>query len=55
MHNIQKIKAESLRTQVYATLKEKLMQGAWQVGEKLPSEHEFCRLFGVRRDSALIF
>jgi GntR family transcriptional repressor for pyruvate dehydrogenase complex len=49
MHNIQKIKAESLRTQVYATLKEKLMQGAWQVGEKLPSEHEFCRLFGVSR------
>ena len=39
MHNIQKIKAESLRAQVYATLKEKLMQGAWQEGEKLPSEH----------------
>jgi GntR family transcriptional repressor for pyruvate dehydrogenase complex len=49
MHNIRKIKAESLRNQVYTTLKEKLMQGAWQVGEKLPSEHEFCAMFGVSR------
>lgn len=49
MHSIQKIKAESLRAQVYATLKEKLMQGDWQEGEKLPSEHEFCALFGVSR------
>ena len=49
MLNIQKIKAGSLRTQVYATLKEKLMQGAWQEGEKLPSEHEFCEMFGVSR------
>jgi GntR family transcriptional repressor for pyruvate dehydrogenase complex len=49
MHNIQKIKAESLRTQVYGTLKEKLMQGAWREGEKLPSEHEFCAMFGVSR------
>lgn len=49
MHNIRKIKAESLRTQVYATLKKKLVQGVWQVGEKLPSENEFCRLFGVSR------
>ena len=49
MLNIQKIKAGSLRTQVYATLKEKLMQGAWQEGEKLPSENEFCVMFGVSR------
>lgn len=49
MRDIQKIKAESLRTQVYATLKEKLMQGAWQEGEKLPSEHAFCAMFGVSR------
>jgi GntR family transcriptional repressor for pyruvate dehydrogenase complex len=49
MHSIQKIKAESLRAQVYSTLKEKLMQGVWQEGEKLPSEHEFCALFGVSR------
>jgi GntR family transcriptional repressor for pyruvate dehydrogenase complex len=49
MHNIKKIKAESLRSQVYTTLKEKLMQGAWQEGEKMPSEHEFCAMFGVSR------
>jgi GntR family transcriptional repressor for pyruvate dehydrogenase complex len=46
---IKKIKAESLRSQVYTTLKEKLMQGVWQEGEKLPSEHEFCAMFGVSR------
>jgi GntR family transcriptional repressor for pyruvate dehydrogenase complex len=49
MEAIQKIKAESLRSQVYATLKEKIMRGVWQEGEKLPSEHEFCALFGVSR------
>jgi GntR family transcriptional repressor for pyruvate dehydrogenase complex len=25
------------------------MQGDWQEGEKLPSEHEFCAMFGVSR------
>jgi GntR family transcriptional repressor for pyruvate dehydrogenase complex len=49
MHDIKKIKAESLRTQVYATLKEKLVRGAWREGEKLPSEHELCAGFGVSR------
>jgi GntR family transcriptional repressor for pyruvate dehydrogenase complex len=49
MNGIIKIKAESLRTQVYAKLKEQLLQGVWQEGEKLPSEHEFCAMFGVSR------
>jgi GntR family transcriptional repressor for pyruvate dehydrogenase complex len=49
MYNIQKIKTESLRSQVYSTLKQKIMQGDWQEGEKLPSEHEFCAMFGVSR------
>jgi len=49
MFNIAKIKTEPLRTQVYATLKDKLMQGAWKEGDKLPSEQEFCNMFGVSR------
>jgi GntR family transcriptional repressor for pyruvate dehydrogenase complex len=49
MESIKKIKTKSLRSQVYATLKEQLMNGAWREGEKLPSEHEFCDMFGVSR------
>lgn len=49
MQTIKRIKAESLRAQVYSTLKNKIMQGDWQEGEKLPSEHEFCAMFGVSR------
>jgi GntR family transcriptional repressor for pyruvate dehydrogenase complex len=49
MNSIIKIKAESLRAQVYTKLKEQLMKGIWQEGEKLPSEHEFCARFGVSR------
>jgi GntR family transcriptional repressor for pyruvate dehydrogenase complex len=43
------LKTQSLRTQVYAKLKEQLMSGVWKEGEKLPSEHELCELFGVSR------
>ncbi|MDR1278129.1 MAG: FadR family transcriptional regulator [Treponema sp.] len=49
MHGIEKIKTESLRSQVYSKLKEQLMRGTWKEGEKLPSEHELCGMFGVSR------
>ncbi len=49
MHEIPKIKAEPLRAQVYRKIKEQLMKGVWKEGEKLPSEHEFCALYGVSR------
>jgi GntR family transcriptional repressor for pyruvate dehydrogenase complex len=49
MNDIQKIKTESLRSQVYGKLKEQLMKGTWKEGEKLPSEHELCGMFGVSR------
>jgi GntR family transcriptional repressor for pyruvate dehydrogenase complex len=49
MVDIQKIKAKSLQSQVYAKLKEQLMQGVWKAGEKLPSEHALCAMFGVSR------
>jgi GntR family transcriptional repressor for pyruvate dehydrogenase complex len=38
-----------LRSQVYSQLKEKLLEGFWKVGEKLPSEHELCETLGVSR------
>lgn len=49
MAKLERVKAESLRTQVYLQLKAKLMEGVWKVGEKLPSENELCRSFGVSR------
>jgi GntR family transcriptional repressor for pyruvate dehydrogenase complex len=49
VNTIKKIKADSLRSQVYAQLKKQLLRGVWKSGEKLPSEKEFCRLFGVSR------
>jgi GntR family transcriptional repressor for pyruvate dehydrogenase complex len=49
VNRITKIKADSLRSQVYVQLKKQLLRGAWKPGEKLPSEKEFCRLFGVSR------
>jgi GntR family transcriptional repressor for pyruvate dehydrogenase complex len=49
VNRITKIKVDSLRSQVYAQLKKQLLRGVWKPGEKLPSENEFCRLFGVSR------
>lgn len=49
MQKLTRVKTESLRTQVYAQLKEKLLEGYWNVGEKLPSEHDLCETLGVSR------
>jgi GntR family transcriptional repressor for pyruvate dehydrogenase complex len=46
---IRVIKTKSLRTQVYAKLKEQIMRSVWKEGEKLPSENELCVMFGVSR------
>jgi GntR family transcriptional repressor for pyruvate dehydrogenase complex len=46
---ITKIKADSLRSQVYVQLKRQLVRGVWKPEEKLPSEKELCGLFGVSR------
>ncbi len=44
-----RIKTESLRNQVYAQLKTRLLEGAWKPGEKIPSESQLCEQFGVSR------
>jgi GntR family transcriptional repressor for pyruvate dehydrogenase complex len=49
MVKLQKIKMESLRSQVYMQLKSQLMQGVWKTGEKLPSESELCASLGGSR------
>lgn len=46
---LKRIKTESLRSRVYVQLKSELMQGRWKIGERLPSENEFCRSLGVSR------
>jgi GntR family transcriptional repressor for pyruvate dehydrogenase complex len=46
---LKKIKTESLRSKVYMQLKSRLMQGVWKIGERLPSENEFCESLGVSR------
>ena len=49
MGKLVKVKTESLRAQVYAQLKNSLLEGTWKVGEKLPSENELCKTLGVSR------
>jgi GntR family transcriptional regulator, transcriptional repressor for pyruvate dehydrogenase complex len=46
---LKRIKTESLRSKVYIQLKSQLIEGVWKVGERLPSENEFCQTFGVSR------
>ena len=48
-NSIKRVKSEPLRAKVYAQLKEKLLWGEWKDGEKLPSESDLCKLFGVSR------
>jgi GntR family transcriptional repressor for pyruvate dehydrogenase complex len=49
MYKIEKLKTESLRTQVYSKLKEQLLRGVWKEGEKIPAEHALGTMFGVSR------
>jgi len=51
IHPIKNIKSEKIHAQVYEQLKSLLLEGHWQVGEKIPSEAELCRMTGVSRVS----
>ena len=43
------VKRISVSEQIFEQLKEKITSGELQPGEKLPSENELCRLYGVSR------
>ena len=46
---IRPVKRNSVSEQIFEQLKEKIVSGELEPGEKLPSEHELCRLYNVSR------
>jgi GntR family transcriptional regulator, transcriptional repressor for pyruvate dehydrogenase complex len=48
---IKKIVRDGVADQVYSQLKENVVHGVWQTGEKIPSENQLVSLFGVSRAS----
>ena len=46
---IQKISRDSISDQVFVPMKEQILEGEWKPGEKIPSENELARQFGVSR------
>lgn len=48
---IKKIVRSSVAEQVYDQLKDNVVKGVWQPGEKIPSENQLVSLFGVSRPS----
>lgn len=46
---IQKITKSSISDQVYDQLKKHIIEGIWAQGEKLPSENDLAKSFGVSR------
>ena len=46
---IRPVRRNSVSEQIFEQLKEKIVSGELQPGEKLPSEHELCRLYNVSR------
>jgi GntR family transcriptional repressor for pyruvate dehydrogenase complex len=51
MTEIQKITRDGVCDQVYKQLKENVLKGTWQPGDKIPSETQLVSLFGVSRAS----
>lgn len=43
------VTSSKLYIQIYNQIREAILNGSYQVGEKLPSEKEFCEMFGVSR------
>jgi GntR family transcriptional repressor for pyruvate dehydrogenase complex len=51
MNHIKKIIKGNVADQVFLQLKENVVKGIWQPGEKIPSENQLVSLFGVSRAS----
>ncbi len=43
------VSTNKLYIQIYNQIRDAILDGKFQVGEKLPSEKEFCEMFGVSR------
>lgn len=48
---IKRIARDGVSDQVYNQLKDNVVQGVWQPGERIPSENQLVTLFGVSRAS----
>lgn len=46
---IRKISRDSVSDQVFVQMKAQILEGEWKPGEKIPSENELARQFGVSR------
>ena len=51
MIELKKISRDSVAEQVFRQLKDNVVNGVWQPGDKIPSENQLVSLFGVSRAS----
>lgn len=51
MEEFEKIKTETIGSQVYEKIKKHIIEGTWKPGEKIPSESVLCSKLGVGRVS----
>lgn len=49
MPSFSPVSSNKLYIQIYNQIKEAILRGDFSVGDKLPSEKEFCEMFGVSR------
>lgn len=51
MEMLEKIKTDTIQSQVYKKIKQLIIDGKWKPGEKIPSESTLSEIFGVGRVS----
>ena len=49
MQTFSPISSNKLYIQIYNQIREAILSGSYKVGDKLPSEKEFCQMFNVSR------